>query len=313
MAYLGQLFCPADLAVLYPHPVFQLPLWEVVAALLTLAALCGVAWLWRRRCPYLMMGWLWYLGMLLPVIGLVQVGAQAMADRYTYLTLIGPCLALVWGAGLTRLWPGRAWWYGTASALVMAVLMGCAWRQTGYWRDSETLWTHTLACTTENCVAEFNYAAALFDLNRMDEAMDRYRRALKIDPDYRTAQYSPGRVLAHTGRMDEAMDCYRQALDIDPDYLEAHDSLGMALAERGQLDEAIQHFRKITAISPGLARAHYNLGTALERQGQLDEADAEYRKALDADPAYAERTTISARCWRRGGVSTTPSIISEKR
>ena len=163
------------------------------------SALSGIsagALVWRRRFPYLFVGWFWYVGMLVPMIGLVQVGLQAMADRYTYLPQIGLCVAVVWGvahAVARRPCVRRA--CGVASALVVLVLMGCSWRQTSYWRDSETLWTRTLACTSQNAVAHNNF----------------------------------GIVLAARGRDDAAIDHYRQALDIDPDNVDAHNNLGNAL------------------------------------------------------------------------------------
>src|SRR3972149_5843265 len=156
VAYLGQLFYPAGLALALPFPESDLPMWKVMGALLVLAAICGGVVALRRRCPYLLVGWLWYLGMLLPVIGLIQVGKQAMADRYTYLPQIGLCITLAWGvAQFTQSLPYRSSGWGVASALAVAALLGCAWRQTSYWHDSETLWTHTLACTSKNYLAHY--------------------------------------------------------------------------------------------------------------------------------------------------------------
>ena len=162
VAYLGQFFYPVGLAVLYPHPGPGLPLWKPVAALLALAAISIAVLVWRRRRPAVLVGWFWYLGMLVPVIGLVQVGTQAMADRYTYLPQIGLCIALAWGAAqAVASWPYRRWACGAGSALVLAVLMACAWRQTTFWRDSEALWKHTLDCTSRNSVAHDNLGFVL--------------------------------------------------------------------------------------------------------------------------------------------------------
>ena len=154
VVYVGQFSYPAGLAVFYPHPGLNLPLWKVVGALIILVCISAGALAGWRRFPYLLVGWLWYLGTLVPVIGLVQVGLQAMGDRFTYLPQIGLCIALVWGAAdACRSWPYRSWVCGITSALVLVVLMGCAWRQTSFWRDSETLWTHALTCTLPNPVA----------------------------------------------------------------------------------------------------------------------------------------------------------------
>ena len=154
VAYLGQFFYPAGLAVFYPHPGPGLPLWKPIASLVALTAISIAVLAWRRRCPAVLVGWFWYLGMLVPVIGLVQVGAQAMADRYTYLPQIGLCIALSWGTmHVVRSWPYRGRVCGAGSALVLAILMACAWRQTTFWRNSETLWTHTVECTSRNAMA----------------------------------------------------------------------------------------------------------------------------------------------------------------
>ena len=162
VVYMGHFFYPVGLVVLYPRLDLDLPLWKIVGAFLLLLAITAVALLGRRRCPYLLVGWLWYLGMLVPVIGLVQVGVGAADDRFTYLPQIGLCLALVWSAAdVCRSWPYRRWVCSAASALVLMVLMGCAWRQTSFWRNSETLWTHTLTCTSRNSDANYNLGIAL--------------------------------------------------------------------------------------------------------------------------------------------------------
>jgi protein O-mannosyl-transferase len=154
VAYMGNFFYPMGLAVFYPLPASGLPIWKVVGSTLALTGVSVAAQAWRRRFPYLFVGWFWYLGMFVPVIGLVQVGSHSMADRYTYLPQIGLCLAVTWGVtqiAVSRHY--RRWVCGVASVLAVLVLMGIAWRQTSYWRDSETLFTHALACTANNYIA----------------------------------------------------------------------------------------------------------------------------------------------------------------
>ncbi len=203
VAYLGQLFFPVGLAVFYPHPEGNLPAWKIIGAMLVLAAISAGVWAYRRRRPYLLVGWLWYLGILVPVIGLVQVGLQAMADRYTYLTQIGLYISLVWaGADLCRSWSYRRWLCRAASSLVLVILMGCAWRQTSFWCDSEALWTHALACTSWNKVAYSNLARALADRGQVDAAIAHYQKALEIKPDFAEAHYSLGNALARRGQVD---------------------------------------------------------------------------------------------------------------
>ena len=285
VAYLGQMFTPAGLAVLYPHPGSHLPIWKIVSALLLLVAISVAAWAWRRKCPYVLVGWLWYLGTLVPVIGLIQVGPQAMADRYTYLPQIGVCLALVWT--LRRLsadWPYRRQLCGVASALAIAVLMGCAWRQASFWHDSETLWTHTLACTSRNAIAHTDLGLALVHSGRIDEALDHYREAVTIRPELVATRNNFGDALLRKKRVNEAMSQFEAALNLDPLHAESHNNLGVALAQRGATDDAIAHYRKALELKPDYSEAHFNLGDAWLQKGQFEEAFACYRKALEIKP-----------------------------
>jgi Tfp pilus assembly protein PilF len=237
----------------------------------------------------LLVGWLWYLGVLVPVIGLVQVGVAAAADRFTYLSQIGLCLALVWAAAdACRSWPYRRWVCGVASVLVLAVLMGCAWRQTSFWRDGETLWTHALACTSRNDVAHNNLAFALQQRGKIDEAAAHCRQALEINPDYAEAHNNLGAALADLGRSDEAIQHYRKAVDLKPDYAGAHANFGIALTRGGRFDEAMTQYRKALEIDPGDAKVHCNLGVLLADRGRFDEALAHYRQALEINPGVAE-------------------------
>jgi len=289
VAYLSQFICPLGLAPFYPHPGTDLPLWKVIGAGVVLASISAGVLACRRRYPYLLVGWLWYAGMLVPVIGLVQVGAAAMADRFTYLPQIGLDVALAWGAAdLCRSWPSRRWVCGIASASVFAALMGCAWRQTSFWRDSETLWTHALACTSRNNVAHNNLGLALAGRDRLDEAMAHYREALEIKPSHVEALTNLGVAFARLGRFGEAMAQYRQALEIKPDAAETHYDLGVALARLGRFDEAMAHYRKALEIKPDHFEALNNLGVALARLGRLGEAIAQYRQALEIKPGYLE-------------------------
>jgi tetratricopeptide (TPR) repeat protein len=323
VTYLGQFFRPVGLNVLYTRSGVDLSLWKVLVAFLILASVTMAAFIGRRRHPYILVGWLWYLGMLVSVIGFLQVGVQASADRFTYLPQIGPCIVLAWGvANLSRFWPYYRPMCGAGSALVLAILMACAWRQTTFWRDSETLWTRTLACTSPNYRAHFNYGVFLFDHGRVDEAIvqyqqalavlpndfdahtnlgvslfDRgrvdeatvhYRRAIEIQPRTATARYNLGLVLASQGRTAEAIENYREALKIKPNFGRAHANLGVSLLDCGRIDEAMTECRKALEIDPGNADAHTNLGNALLVRGQLDEAITEYRQALEIKPDHVK-------------------------
>jgi tetratricopeptide (TPR) repeat protein len=299
--YLGKLIWPIRLAVLYPLSLDGSPPWQVFDAILLLAALTAGAWLSRRARPYLLVGWLWYLGMLAPVIGILQVGVQAYADRYTYLPQIGLCLAGTWTAAD---WAGRRRdrraALGAVALVILCALLVTAYHQTTYWRDSETLWTHTIDCTRDNWAARSNLGMALSEQGRMEEAIAQYREALRINPPDADAHTNLGIALAHQGRTGEAMAQYRAALQLAPHYPEAHYDLGLLLRRQGRTDDAIAQYREAlqTDLDPadshyslGLVlrqNAHNNLGNALLQQGRTDEAISQYRMALQINPAYED-------------------------
>jgi tetratricopeptide (TPR) repeat protein len=226
--------------------------------------------------------------MLVPVIGLIQIGNQAVADRFTYLPQIGLWIALAWGAAdVCRALPYRRWVAGGASVLVLAVLMGCAWRQTCFWRNSETIWTHTLACTSRNSGAHFIFATGLAQGGRVEEALEHYRRAVEIQPYDVLPRFNIADILASQGRLDEAVACYRKALEIQPDCAMAHNNLGELLGRQGRFDEATVHYRRALQIQPDYAAAYCNLGSLLMARGRIEEAEANYQKALAIEPDYA--------------------------
>jgi len=319
--YLVKLCYPVGLAPFYPHPGHTLPIWKAVGACLVLVAVSVAAWVWRKRRPYLAVGWLWYLVTLAPVCGLVQVGSQGMADRYTYLTLIGPCIILAWAAAdVWRRWPGRRLAWSLSAALVVTCLAVTARRQTARWHDGETLWRHSLSCTSRNDTAHFqlavaltnrqkldeaiahyqkaleiypasaqthnNLGLALSDLNRRDEAMPHFLMAIQCNPRLAAAHYNLGNELAGRGQLDGAIASYRRALELQPHFAEAHSNLGNALSDSGCVDEAIAHYREALRIKPDYAEAHSNLGNAFSGRGELDEAIVHYRKALELNPSY---------------------------
>jgi tetratricopeptide (TPR) repeat protein len=287
VAYLGKFLCPVGLAVFYPHPEGNLPVWQPLGALVILVGISAAALASRRRCPYLLVGWLWYVGMLVPVIGLVQVGKQAMADRYTYLPQIGLCVALAWaGAEVCRSWSRRWLVCGVTSIVALAVMM--AWRQTTFWQDSKTLWTHALACTSQNYVAHNDLGLEMHHRGRLDKAMAHYQQALEIKPDYAEAHFNLGNALAGRGQVASAIIHYQKALEIKPDYAEAHNNLAVALAGRGQGDSAIAHWQKALDVKPDYADAHNNLAGVLTNRGQIDSAIIHYQQALEINPDYAD-------------------------
>ena len=289
VAYMGQFFYPVGLAVFYPHLGDELPIGKIVGASLLLAVITvGVAVCWRRR-PWLPVGWFWYLGMLVPAIGLVQVGAQSMADRYTYLPQIGLVIGLAWGAkGVVGAWPYRAWLYGVASAVAVAALMGCTWQQTTFWSSTEALWNHDLSCTVPSSLAHYNLGTFLFAEGRIDEAIGHYRETLDIKPNLVEGHNNLGIALVRRGDFAEAMAHYRRALELKPDFEEAYGNLGLALFRQGHLAEAIEQYEKALKLKPDDAKTRCSLGEALIHLGRSAEAIEQYEKALKSQPDHAE-------------------------
>jgi tetratricopeptide (TPR) repeat protein len=289
VAYLGQMFWPADLAVFYPFTAKSVGVSEVVLSLVLLAGISMGVFILRRRRPYFLTGWLWYFIMLAPVIGILQVGSQAHANRYTYLPQIGLCLLLTWAAAdLTVSWRHRRQILGVAALGVIATLMACTWKQTAYWKNNESLWTHTAACTSSNYVAQNELGNILLQRGRVDEAMVHYQQALQIKPDSAEASYHLGNALFQKGRADEAIAWYQQALQIKPGFAEASFNLGNALLQKGRVDDAIVQYQQALKIEPVLSEAHINLGNALLQKGRVDDAIAQYQTALQITPDNAE-------------------------
>jgi tetratricopeptide (TPR) repeat protein len=288
-AYIGQMLYPVELAVLYPHPGNHLSLWKVGLSLLVLLIISAGVLAGMRKHPYLLVGWLWYLGMLVPVIGIIQVGNQARADRYTYLPQIGLYILVIWGAvelcGTRR--SGRAVLRAVAGVILIALMAG-ACVQTGYWKDSISLWTRTLVCTSENPVAQFSYGGALAAQGKWADAIQQYEQALQLKPDYADAHIALGIALVMQGKLDEAIQHYERALQLKPDYVEIRLNLGFALARQGKLDEAIQQYKQVLLLKPDFAEAYINLADTLASQGKLNEAIQSYERALQLNPDYAE-------------------------
>ncbi len=289
VAYLGKFIYPVNLAVIYPLPKDGSPPWQVMDAILILAFLSAVAWYLRKREPCVITGWLWYLGMLVPVVGVLQTGNQAYADRYTYLPQIGICIAITW---LAADWAGRVWarriLLGCLAAPILLALLLVTRHQTNYWRDSNTLWIHTLDCTGANYIAHNSYGMALFDEGRTDESIDQFRAAINVAYNNADVHLNLANALLQERRIDQAIAEFHEALRIKPDYADAYSNLSNALLQKGRTDEAVAMAREALRIDPDIPNAHYNLGNALYQQGRRDEAIAEFRKAVQLDPAYGD-------------------------
>jgi TolA-binding protein len=269
ISYIGKMIWPHNFAVFYPYP-WSIPMWQVVGAGLSLICLCVLSVMFfraGRRFPYLAVGWLWYLGTLVPVIGLVQVGSQAMADRYTYVPLIGLFIMISWGFyDLVRGWKNRRMVLAISTGVVLLALMACTWSQVRLWKNSTLLFKHALNVTDNNYKAYNLLGITLERQGRLTDALRHYFEALRIKPDYAEAPYNMGNVLMRQGRLKEALRHYSEALRIKPDYADAHNNLGVALARQGRLKEAISHFYEALRVKPDFSDAHNNLGVALEQQ-----------------------------------------------
>ena len=284
VTYLGQMIRPAGLAVIYPHSEQTFAWWPAALALCVLLS-WGI-FLLRKNCPYLWMGWLWYLGMLVPVSGIVQISRHARADHYNYLPQIGLFIGVTWAvADWSKEWRYRRWILGILSAGVVLALAVCARTQTAYWRTSESLWTHTLACTNRNPVAHNNLGLALLHKKQVEEATAHFREAVRINPAYSEAHNNLGNALLQRGQAGEATAHFREAVRGDPANSEARNNLGNALLQKGRSEEAIVQFREALRINTAYSESHYNLGNALLQQGQTGEAMAQYREALRINPA----------------------------
>lgn len=276
---------PDKLAVLYPMRRDGWPSGLVLAASLGLVSLTAGAWLLRRKQPAVLMGWLWYLGMLVPVIGLFQVGSQAYADRYTDLTQIGLYLAVTW---LVADWAGskgrRRVFVGGLALAGLCFLFVAAHRQTEYWRDSSTLWTQTLRHTKDNFIAHNNLGNTLREQGNLGDASAQYHAALRVNPVYAEAHNNLGIALNLQGRQREAVARFREAIRLNPLFAEPHFNLGVTVFGQGDPDEAAALFRAGLKLKPGDARAHAWLGGLLLLQGKDQEASISFQQALVLQP-----------------------------
>ena len=284
VSYLGKTVWPASLAIFYPHPGSR-HAWQAVGAALVLCAVTTLALRLARRAPYFLFGWLWFLGTLVPAIGLVQVGAQATADRYTYVPLVGLFVATAWGlAALVATRPSTRYLVAAVAIGSLVVLIPVTRAQVRTFSDNVSLFEHALAVTSDNCVAQNNLGLALMGRGRTDDAVAHYREALRIKPDYGEAHNNLAVALRELGRSDESVEQLKRALALDPESASAHVNLGNALVAQGEVAAAIEHYEHAMSARPGLFDAEENLGLVLDRLGRPDEAIPHLRRALELRP-----------------------------
>ena len=301
VAYIGKAIWPANLAAIYPYPTSRSAALVAGAAVLLAAVSVVVARAWRAR-PYLAAGWFWFVGTLVPVIGLVQVGSQPIADRYMYLPFIGLAIVGVWGvADLASRWRLDRRVPAIAGAVVVIAYAVTARAQVAHWQSGVALWEHAVTVTRDNYRAHGNLGQAFQKAGRLDEAITEDQEAIRINPAFAEARNNLGKALIDRGRASEALPQLQEAVRLVPGYVAAHNNLGLALGALRRPSEAAAEFREALRLDPDLAPAHTNLGIALVIQAQLDDAIAAFREALRLQPGAPQAQENLARALAERG------------
>jgi tetratricopeptide (TPR) repeat protein len=284
LEYIRKMIWPDNLAVLYPYPG-AISGWQFIAALILLIGISFLAIRYLKKFPWLGVGWFWYLGTLFPVIGIVQVGVQALADRYTYIPLTGLFIIFAWGTPqLMAGWRHRVIVISATCAALFPVLMITAWTQVSYWQNSRTLFTHTLNVTSNNFVIHNNLGYELAIMGRADDALKHYREAIRINPDFEMTYINLGKVLLLKGKVNESVRYYQALLEIKPAYAGVHHNLGLVLLRKGDTENAIVHFREALRINKNYAEVYNSLGAAMLSRGEINKAISQFRQALRIKP-----------------------------
>jgi protein O-mannosyl-transferase len=292
--YLFKTVCPTSLAVIYPYPKgWAWP--QVIGAAVLLLAIGWLAWHTLRRRPHIAIGYAWFLGTLVPVIGLVQVGWQAMADRYMYIPQIGLFVMVAFEACY---WAERyrisPWFLTVAAGVVLAGCLAGTARQLQYWRDTESLFTHTIAVTRDNVNARMDLGVALADAGRNQEAVSQYQEVLRLAPRMRDIHDNLAIVLDRLGKQDEALTEYAESLRMNPTPA-THEAIGQLLVRLGRFEEAARHYAEASRLAPDRSRPHYLMGRAMLLRGQTSEALASFRQALRRNPDDVQSLVWMAR------------------
>ena len=323
--YIGKMVCPIGLAPLYPHSSYQsMQVWRLIISILIMLVILSGAIYFARRKRYLAVGWLWYVGTLVPVIGLVQVGTQAMADRYTYLPAIGISVIVAWGAAeLLTNWRSRRIWLAIAAAgallllggagvvimaawvvaeiiaerryqrrglkitalVTLAILLICTRIQVGHWKNSVTLCEHSIAVTEDNFVMHNNYGQALLSNDQIDEAITHYQESLRINPEFMIARRNLGTMFLRQEKLDDALACFDEVLNVHPDWPDALSYRGLTYAWQGRYDLAMRDYHKALELEPNFPMALNHMQLTLQHRGKLlAEAVSEYENQLQIDP-----------------------------
>jgi tetratricopeptide (TPR) repeat protein len=289
VVYLVKMVWPFHLAAFYPHPGDSLPLWQVMGAGLLLGAISYLVIRGARLYPYLATGWFWYLGTMVPVSGLAQSGFQAMADRFTYIPLIGIFMIIAWGAcDLTAGWRGQKLALGAGAGVLITSLTLVTWFQVSHWYNSETLFKHALRVTENNYMA-YNCLGAFYkSQGRLDDAIGMFQESIHVNPLFAKAYYNLGLIYNDKEMVDEAISMLTKAIEVDPFYENAYNQLGIILGRHGKTEAAIAVFQEAIRRNPDSAVSYYNLGKALANHGDISQAITRFRQAIQLEPTYAK-------------------------
>jgi tetratricopeptide (TPR) repeat protein len=300
IGYLYKIVWPVGLAVVYPLPLDGWPAWKPMVGVIALALVSAFVVCSAKKRPWLLTGWVWYLVTLIPVIGLVQVGSQALADRYTYLPSVGILIMLSWAAAeLSAGWPHRAAIGAVLSGLVGAAMIIGTHTQVSYWKDSASLYAHALSVTRDNYIIERYLGTLLQNRGRLDEAEEHYRRSVRIHPGFTEGYLALGQMLETEGKLGEAVQLYEQAAKLNPSDYQPFYKIGAIEAQQGSLDDAARHLRQSIQLNPSFARAHVDLGQVFAAQGKYDDAIRCYEQAIRLNPtdfkSYSKMGVAKAR------------------
>ena len=289
LEYLEKTLWPKGLSVFYHHPGNALAIWKGLLCGVALVSITAISIRLIKKAPYFAVGWFWYLGTLVPVIGIVQVGGQAMADRFTYVPLIGIFVIIAWGVPeLLKEWHYRKNVLKASAGILILTLMPITWIQVSHWKSSITVFEHAIKVTDKKypgfSVVHNNLGLALFSKQKIEEAISHYKMAIKINPYYADAHYNLGNAFLGTRRTKEAISHYKTAIKINPYIADAHYNLGNALLGARRTKEAIFHYKTVIMLNPDDVGAHYNLGLALAQKGDLREAINHYRETVRLRP-----------------------------
>ena len=299
--YIAKTFYPAKMAFLYIHPE-KIPLKDVLSAFIFLVIISVIALRISKKYPYFLVGWLWFLGTLVPVIGIVQVGMQSMADRYSYVPMIGLLIIVAWT--FPEIFRNKKFSKPIlfiVSILFISVLMPITWKQVGLWKDSSTMLLHTLKVTDNNYIAHDTLGVHLFFEGKTDEAIRHFEKALQINPEYHNSHFNLGLASFQKGKIEEAIGHYRAAIQAEPNFAKAYCNLGVAYFQEGKTEQAVGSYFRAIEIKPDYVDALYNAGLSLYHLRRVEEAIQYFGKAIEIDPALADAYYYLGLCWDQKG------------